>query len=466
MKIIKEVLIGLLFISVTLIADESKTVKKTFDVSEGNTIKLETVSGMDVEIIVWDKNQISIDLEIEISSSDRDFEREYIQKFDISMREFGDETIVRINEFDDDPDWSFWDLFKLRFNYRVEKDIRGRIFVPADSPLISDFAYGNVSIDGIKNELTLLGKGNELIFSNCASVQKVENNYGEIKLTNCGGNLDLESQSSTIEINSFEGAAVIVARYSEIRINNVSGDVNIESQSANVEVDNVTGNLIIDSKYSEIEASFIDGMIDVESQSAIIKIKNAGGVIIDSPYSDVFIRNISGKSSNEMKIKNQSGTIDISSAAGNLIIDDSYSSVSLKTIEGNIKLLTKSSNIYAGDIKGDWYSDTQYSEYHLENFESKNIKIDNSSGAVRLDLKTLPELIDIKNRYGNVSLKLPADYTAQVELTAHYGEINSDFPLLLKSKSSDTYASGQIGVNPTRQLKIETSSGSIFLNKK
>jgi hypothetical protein len=452
----------MLICAVLINASQSKKVNKTFKVEPGKKINIESVSGMDVKVSSWDRNEVMVDVSLRISSSDDDFEKEYARVFDVIRREKGSSTTIEFSESDRDKGWSIWDIFKLKFHFSVSKEIKGEIYIPKDNPLSADFKYSDIELSDMKGTISLDGKGNTLFLESCENLIGIRNNYGDVTIKNSGGNLKLESRSSTVRVDSFDGTIRIDAPYSNIYLSNVTKDANVITRSASAEIKKVDGNLTADVPYSDLEVYNISGNVKIDNRSGNIRVDDAGGIEIDAPYTKVEVSNVTGKSSGEIKIKNKSGRIKLSNAVGNLFIDDSYSDMILNNISGDVTLTSRSSKIEAEKISGDWKSDTEYSSVIIRNSKIDNIKIDNRSNPVNIYLKNAPKSVDINNEYGSVDINMTSSFSGEVKLYATYGSIESNLPLSIKTQSSSSNAFGNIG-NGNGKILIETKSGDIKL---
>ncbi|HEU4560220.1 MAG TPA: DUF4097 family beta strand repeat-containing protein [Longimicrobium sp.] len=65
---------------------------------------------------------------------------------------------------------------------------------------------------------------------------------------------------------------------------------------------------------------------------------------------------------------------------------------------------------------------------------------------------------------GNVTLRLPSDFGAELEASTGHGSIETDFPLQVQGRVSQHRMAGRIG-SGGRRLKISTGNGSIYLRR-
>ncbi len=442
-------------------ADERKTLEKHVTVTSTQRIDIEGLSGSDIELKSWDRNEVYMKLEVEISSSDEKYEKEYISSVQIS--ELKRETVVRVRFEEmktEEKGLSF--LFKLFKRFYVSKKISGEVFVPKANSLTTDMKYGKISLEGMNGPVRLNGTSNTLEISNCSSLEEIQNNYGTTTIINSAGKLTLDGTSSTIWVDGFDGNLSIYADYSDVTLAHVTGKIRINDKSGTIEIFELKNDVIIDADYSTITASNIKGFVDIKSTSAKVKVKQVDGVSVQANYSEVDIAGVSGSAGKKIVITGQSGSLTLYDAAGNVEINNPYSDIDLRRIEGAIDLTSKSADVTAEDIKGDWKSQTEYSSVKVGRLAAQSIYIMNKSNPISLQLTAVPLRIDIKNEYGGVTVTMPHGFSGNVELDAEYGSVNTNLNIRRKSSGSSGFATGTIG-SGSGSINIQAKSSDIEL---
>jgi len=445
------------------IAAERKTLEKRVTVTPSQRIEIEGISGSDVELRSWDKNEIYMKLNVEISSSDNDYEKEYISSVRIS--ESVRESSVRLRFEETKSEESGWSFLRNIFKrFYISKNISGEVYIPKNNPLATDMKYGKISLDGMGGAVRLNGTSNALEISNCKSLEEIQNDYGTTTIRNSGGELLCDGKSSTIRIEDFDGSMQIDADYSEISIGRATGKIRISDKSGSIGIDETKSDVKINGDYSDITLSNVEGFADVKSASSSIKINNVGGVRVQANYSEVEITGVKGSTGKDIVISGQSGSLSLYDAAGNLLIDNPYSGIDLRRINGAVELTTKSADITAEDINGNWKSQTEYSSVNIERLSAETIYITNKSNPVSLRLKTVPSRIEIDNEYGDVNVGMPRGFSGSVELDAEYGSVNTNLNVKRKTAGSSGFAMGVIGTG-NGSIKIRVKSGELELTE-
>lgn len=454
-----------LITAVTLLATQSKKVEKSFTVEAGKRIEINGVSGMDIKMESWDKNEVQFKLHVRVKSSDDDYEKAYIEDFEIDAWETSSDLVIDINETSEESGWSLFDIFKLKFGNSVSKEIKGTIYVPNENPLETNIRYSDISLNGMNAELNLLGRGNKIDLVRCGNVRRVQNNYGDTIIRDSKGELILETRSSNLSISEFEGEVEIDAYYTKISVSDVTSNLEISSRSTEIVVSNVGGDLEIKSDYSNMNITDVAGKVEIHDRSGEVDIVNVGGLTFEGPYTKLRAAKITGRAGKEVKISNRSGLINLSDVTGNVTIDDQYSNMKLERITGNVELSSRSSTIFADRIGGNWQSSTQYCTIEILRIDGTNIFVKNRSNPVKIEMNNVPKSVDVECTYGGVDLSFPKGFNGYVTLEATYGEIDSDLPLTYQTSGSSVKANGQVGVG-SGKINISTRSGNIALSSR
>ena len=459
MKVLTRIAFVLLFVSTLFGASERKKVEKTFTVEPNQRIVIKNLPSMNVRVRSWDRNEIKFDLQIEINSSDDDYEKAFVNEFDIVSSSTSSEIVIEAVQ-PKHGSWSFWDLFELKFHYYVEKQIRGEIYLPNSNSLYSDISYSDMDLSGMKGELEFEGRSNDLLLSNCVNISKISNQYGNVTITKSGGDLLLESRSSTVKIFEFDGPVNIDAPYSNVELYDVTGSANVSTRSASVKAERIGGDLKLDAPYCGLDIDGVKGNVNASDRSGTIKINDAEGLTLDIPYSNLTVTNLEVKNNSKIKIGSRSGTLSFTDVKGKMDISDDYSNFTFTNIIGDVKLSSRSGSININGMKGKLDIQTSYSTIGINKITSDEIIITNRSNPIGITLTNVPKVIDIHNEYGGVEIHMPKGFAGDVDFTALYGEIDSDFALKVKSEGNTLRAYGSVG-SGSGKIKIYTRSGDI-----
>jgi hypothetical protein len=93
------------------------------------------------------------------------------------------------------------------------------------------------------------------------------------------------------------------------------------------------------------------------------------------------------------------------------------------------------------------------------------VNLTNSSNPIDLQLKTIPDNVEITNQYSGVKVLIPKGFSGDVTLEATYGKVESDLPIRVKSFGNGAYGIGKIGTG-SGSITIETKSGNIHVSQR
>ncbi|MDP3149483.1 MAG: DUF4097 family beta strand repeat-containing protein [Ignavibacteria bacterium] len=443
----------------------TKVVEKRFPAKPNQRIEIADLGGSHITIKSWDKDEVYVKVKFSFSSSKDEYEESVIKSFDIISSESDSQLIISSKRMGNESTWSSFLGIKFRMFFYENSNLEGEIFVPRNNPFKSGFQYSSISLEEMRGAVELSGIGNTIEVKNCTVLNKIKNNYGKIKITDCAGNLILKSINSDIDINGLSGSLDINGDYSDIVLRGITQNTSINSKSGKQIISDIGGDLRINSAYSTMQIDRVNGFVDIRNQGGTINVKDVDGVKVDAAYATISIKSVTGKSAKDIFIKGQSGKLVLENVAGNLNIESLYSPMEMRNIKGDVKIDGTSADIYGEKITGNLNIKSNYSKVFVRELSSQNIFIKDQSSKVELKLITVPAEIDIENDYGNVNVEMPGGYSGEINLSAEYGNIFSDLPVDIKKTSSSTTASGKVG-SGNGKIKIETKSANITLTQK
>lgn len=182
------------------------------------------------------------------------------------------------------------------------------------------------------------------------------------------------------------------------------------------------------------------------------KISTSGG---DIKLEDLSGRIELGSSGGDIVIKNTNGNTVISTSGGEVNLDNTTGSLDLKTSGGDIK---------ATGFNGDVSAYTSGGGITLRGGNGK-IDASTSGGDVNLDYTGQNMGIHLETSGGNITLKLPQDFSANAKMSTSGGSIHCDFP----GNNVTNVSSGKYEAdlnNGGNELIAKTSGGDISVSKK
>jgi hypothetical protein len=455
----------LIIFSSCFIKAQDKNVKKNFSVNPSQRVFINGVSSLQFKITGWDKNEADVNVNVKVNTSDAGFGKEYLQNFDITYKTMGNDLIIDVIETSKQGSWSVTDIFKGDFKYSFSKEITGEIFLPKGIILNGDFKYSDITLSNFSEAVTLKGKGNHLTIKECRKVNEITNEYGDLYLGRSSGKLNAELKLSPITMEDFAGSARIHSEGASVNINRFTGALNLYLGNVRGTVEDVTDGVIVYSEVCDITFKKIKGVLQLYDKTSFIRVYDVNGFKLEGTKTDLTAERITAKEKDKVFLTTKNGKYRVSNSSGSYFIDDDYSNYSLSSISGNIYYSASNSRLKGNDLKGDWKSDTNYSEIGLNGISASKIEAVGRGKTFNALILNNPKKVDIKNEDAEVFLTLNKEIKTSVFLTASHGNLFSDFPIHKENDDSVVRAAERINGGGA-VISVETKNGNITLKKK
>ncbi|MGD8781572.1 MAG: DUF4097 family beta strand repeat-containing protein [Ignavibacteria bacterium] len=230
--------VGLFFYS-NLFAQSRTIHEKTFDVSPGQLLELETSTG-DVNIKTWSKNELYVKVLGNRKAED---------KMEFDFYETSDGVKIKAEK---EGGWtSSW------FNWGRGFDLKFIIKLPEEFNLNVRTSGGDIDVTNLEGTAKLHTSGGDIELLNYSGDASLHTSGGDIVCENSGGKLDVHTSGGDINLSSANG---------EVYASTSGGDIELD----------YTGN----NEGIELKTSGGDIMVDVPSDlEADVYLKTSGGRI-------------------------------------------------------------------------------------------------------------------------------------------------------------------------------------------
>ncbi len=181
----------------------------------------------------------------------------------------------------------------------------------------------------------------------------------------------------------------------------------------------------------------------------------SGSIEIMERNNDVWAKSVSGtieieRILGDAEVKTTSGAIKITQVKGESIIADTTSGkVTLQEVTGIIEAHSVSGRIKIADSKG----------------VAKSVRT--TSGSIWVELKEItespPDMV-LTSVSGDVTLLLPSNISAEIDVQTTSGRISSEFKIMVEGEIEKRRLRGTIGEGDIR-ITLKTTSGDIALEK-
>jgi len=228
-----------------------------------------------------------------------------------------------------------------------------------------------------------------------------------------GATVSVRTVSGNVKVTGYAGDAIVVVGHKEGRDREL---VQIQDRSTASKVDvtvNYPDNCNCDATVHfevQVPRSIRYQFDSFASVSGDVQVANVAG--------DLRARSVSGT----VTVKDASGKVDASSTSGNVVVEEAAGTVSAKSTSGEVR-----------------------------------VGITRLEGTDRMDFTSVS---------GSVSVRLPSNLDADVEMSVMSGDLKTDFALQIEDRGTGPgrRAHGQVG-NGSRKLRLSSVSGDVSLLK-
>jgi len=167
---------------------KKKSVNKSYNVSASDKLNIQNSFGA-VEVHTWDRNEIKVDVSVEVSANSDALAQKILDRISITDDQSGKEISFKTNMKDINN--SKGDKSNMTINYSIS--------MPTSNPLQVKNEFGKTIIPDFKGEVDLTSKFGKLETGNLSNVKNINVEFGKAKLGNIpGGNLSIKYSAATI----------------------------------------------------------------------------------------------------------------------------------------------------------------------------------------------------------------------------------------------------------------------------
>ncbi|MDB5275473.1 MAG: hypothetical protein JWR61_428 [Ferruginibacter sp.] len=239
---------------------KNKAVNKTYNVSSSDKLDIQNSFGT-VEVHTWNKNEIKIDVTVEVSANSEALAQKIIDR-------------IEVNESKNSSDISFKTSIKGVNNSKNEKStmkVNYDISMPASNPLHISNEFGATVLPDYKGEVELSSKFGSLTTGSLSNVKSVNVEFGHANIESI-----------------FDGPVSI--KYSSAEIGKLSGKIKLDlefSSATKINVDNSLTSLDAKVSYSTVNIRPVGDLSASYSISTSFgSFKNRSSIKFDSDEDD------------------------------------------------------------------------------------------------------------------------------------------------------------------------------------
>lgn len=167
---------------------KKKAVNKSYNVSAADKLNIQNSFGS-VEVTTWDKNEIKVDVNIEVSANTDVLAQKILDRISVNDAQKGKEISFKTEM--KDINTSKGEKSTMTINYTIS--------MPSSNPLKIKNEFGTTTLPDFKGEVDLTSKFGKLNTGNLSNVKNISVEFGTAKLGNIpGGNLDIKYSGASI----------------------------------------------------------------------------------------------------------------------------------------------------------------------------------------------------------------------------------------------------------------------------
>lgn len=168
-------------------------------------------------------------------------------------------------------------------------------------------------------------------------------------------------------------------------------------------------------------------------------------------------------------IKTVSGDVSGACSIGEVNVGTVSGDVAFESLEGEVNIRTVSGDVKVGRIVGSAEVGTASGDFEVDDFQG-NGAFHSASGDVKCNVTKAGEKLEVGTASGDVEITLPEGTSVQMTLKTASGDIKTFCDCLSTDETvnyvkSGKRAVGTIGEEPYLQLKVNTASGDIEINR-
>lgn len=244
-------------------------------------------------------------------------------------------------------------------------------------------------------------------------------------------------------------------QYGRTEITGLSGDVKAEDQFGAMELRDLSGKVRAKTSYAALKLNHTGPATVKNSFGAIDAVHIHGSLEAETSYAALDARDISGS----VNLRNQFGRVNVEQA-GEADIKTSYADLCVKEINGDVRLVNQFGRVTAEAVTGSVRAETSYGVMDLTGPGANFICV-NQFGAINVQAtSTTLTNLEARTCYATLKVRVPAGLKPTVQAHTSYGDIDSDFPVILKPRGKDALAKQPPG---TPRINLQNQNGNIRL---
>ena len=213
------------------------------------------------------------------------------------------------------------------------------------------------------------------------------------------------------------------------------------------------------------------------SADVVVRVPKGRDIAVYLAAGEATVRNVDGR----ILVDVGSANVTTSGTRGHLTLDTGSGTTRVSDAEGTVLLDTGSGSVTVDNVRGDEFTvdagsggmsgsnvraravklDLGSGDTRLTGVATDDLYVDSGSGSVDVALTTSARSVFLDSGSGDVTLRLPANFGASLEVDTGSGGIDTDIPITVTRRSRSSLV-GTIGDGKGR-VRIDSGSGEVRL---
>lgn len=154
---------------------KTKAVNKSYSVSSSDKLNIQNSFGS-VKVTTWDRNEIKVDVDIEVSATTEALAQRIIDRISVTEGKSGSEISFKTSMKDNNSNNSRDEKSTMHINYSIS--------MPSNNGLTVKNDFGSTTIPDFRGEVDLTSKFGSLTTGNLANIKGIHVEFGKANLAN------------------------------------------------------------------------------------------------------------------------------------------------------------------------------------------------------------------------------------------------------------------------------------------
>ena len=478
MQKIKYILLIFILVQTIFGTELNRKIEKKLDITKQGKLIVENQFGS-INVQGWEKDECLLELNITVKSKDNDEAKRIIGKFELDIKERGNEFHVKLKDFEEEENFhgSLDFNYDIKCNHSIALQLRNRfgtitandfksivelsntngtINAKNHADLNVKNSFGSVNISDVNGQVKVYNANGTITVENCKNQVHISNAFGNTTIKKCSGRISIQQKNGGLIVDEItEGPFDCAVQFGECSVSNVSAESKIHNRNGNIKLQLIKGNCEVFCEFGDVEIINVDGALNTRGRNSNFTIEDIkGNTWIENEFQEISCINIEG----DLTIGMKNGDVKIENVTGNLKLENAFGENYIKQIAGMTEIINQNGKIVIVDAAKSLKIENNFGGIVLSNTNA-DIKIKTENSAVKIkELKKSDIKIDVTNTFGQIDLDIPENYKGAYDLNTSWGKIYIDGEVEKTVYKKDG--------NTKEFINLKNTNGSIKIRKK